>query len=159
MDQKDPKPCDEKAVGAEPEEQQIMRVEQLSTDESGDRLTRKTPSEVMCNVNMNMNLLRVERCCSGEDSEVGNMSVERLSDMTGVDGMSVRKMINMTEKQDNPLSDTDHPTEVTTVEEMSCRKLRVEQLSSLPRIDKMSVPDAPRMMHHHIIDEECVIED
>ena len=88
---------------------------------------------------------------------MGNMSVERLSDMTGVDGMSVRRMINKTEKQDDPLSDTDHPTEVTTVEEMSCRKLRVEQLSSLTRMDKMSVPNVPRMMNQQIIDEEGVI--
>ena len=90
---------------------------------------------------------------SERDSEVGNLSVDQLSVMKGVDGMSVSRMINETEKQDDPLSDTDHPTEVTTVEEMSCRRLRVEQLS------KMSVPDVPRMMNHQTIDEECVIVD
>ena len=73
--------------------------------------------------------------------------------------MSVPKMLNLTEKKDNPLSDIDHPTEVTNVEEMSCRKQnpRVEQLSSLTRVDKMSVPNVPRMLKQQIIEEEGVI--
>ena len=145
--------CAEKAVGVECEEQEIMRVEQLSTGEPDAKMTRKPPSEVRCKMNMNVNVLRVERCCSGEDSEVGNLSVEQLSDVTGVDGMSMSRMLNESENQDNQQSDTDHPTEVTTVEEMSCRRLRVEQLS------KKSVPDVPRMMNNQTIDEECVIVD